>query len=73
MYRGAAIPELDGAYLYSDLCVGEVQAIRLRDGQVRQIDLDLSVQTPSSFGEDSDGELYVLSLAGGVYQLEPGG
>jgi glucose/arabinose dehydrogenase len=73
VYRGAAIPELDGAYLYSDLCVGEVQAIRLRDGQVRQIDLDLSVQTPSSFGQDTDGELYVLSLAGGVYRLEPGG
>ena len=72
VYRGDAIPELAGAYVYADLCVGDLEAVRLRDGQVRQIDLELTVQAPSSFGEDADGELYVLSLAGGVYRVAPG-
>ena len=73
VYRGDAIPELAGAYVYADLCVGDLEAVQLRDGQVRQIDLELTVQAPSSFGEDADGELYVLSLAGGVYRVAPGG
>ena len=69
VYRGEAIPALVGAYVYSDLCLGRLEALRLRSGQVRRIDLGLSVQAVSSFGEDADGELYVLSLAGGVYRL----
>jgi glucose/arabinose dehydrogenase len=69
VYRGEAIPGLVGAYVYSDLCLGRLEALRLRRGQVRRIDLGLSVQAVSSFGEDADGELYVLSLAGGIYRL----
>jgi glucose/arabinose dehydrogenase len=72
VYRGDAIPELAGAYVYTDLCLGALEAVRLRDGQVREIDLELTVQTPTSLGEDADGELYVLSLAGGVYRIAPG-
>ena len=72
VYRGVAIPELVGAYVFSDLCLGRLEALRLRSGQVRHIDLDLSVQAVSSFGEDAAGELYVLSLAGGVYRLVQG-
>jgi hypothetical protein len=36
---------------------------------------DLGVQVPEavSFGEDGDGELYVLSLGGPVYRLVAGG
>jgi hypothetical protein len=30
------------------------------------------VPNPSSFGEDADGELYVMSLSGGVYRIAPG-
>jgi glucose/arabinose dehydrogenase len=72
VYRGTAIPALDGAYLYSDLCLGTLEALRLVDGEVRRDDLGLTVQAVSSFGEGLDGELYVLSLAGGVYRLVPG-
>jgi glucose/arabinose dehydrogenase len=71
VYRGAAIPSLVGAYLYSDLCHGRLQGLRLRDGDVRRIDLGRTVQAVSSFGEDAAGELYVLSLTGRVYRLRP--
>jgi len=71
VYRGDAIPALAGAYVYSDLCLGRLEALRVRDGQVRRIDLGRTVQAVSSFGEDTTGELYVLSLVGGVYRLGP--
>jgi glucose/arabinose dehydrogenase len=72
VYRGSAISALAGAYVYSDECDGELRAIRRSGGRVTQrLDLGVRVDTPSSFGQDADGELYVLSLAGGVYLLAP--
>jgi glucose/arabinose dehydrogenase len=73
VYRGSAIPGLVGAYVFSDFCLGRIEAIRVRNGNaIDQADLGLSVGSVSSFGQDDAGELYVLSLAGGVYRLAPG-
>ena len=33
VYRGAAIPALDGAYLFTDYCDGRIRAVRAADGQ----------------------------------------
>ena len=44
----------------------------MRDGDAAVVtDLGPTVQAVSSFGEDAAGELYVLSLAGGVYRVVP--
>ena len=70
VYRGQAIASLQGAYVFADFCVGRLEAIRRGpDGGVTHEMLGPSMQAISSFGEDSAGELYVLSLAGGVYRL----
>jgi glucose/arabinose dehydrogenase len=72
VYRGRRIRGLQGAYLYGDYCSGWVRAARTQDTRVlEQRDLGLQVPSPSSFGADADGELYVLSLTGGVYRLAP--
>ncbi len=72
VYRGAAIPALVGAYLFADYCVGDIRGFVQRDGEgVAEGSLGVSVTSPSSFGEDTDGELYVLSLAGPVYRIVP--
>jgi glucose/arabinose dehydrogenase len=72
VYRGRRIGGLRGAYLYGDYCSGWVRAARARDGKVlEQRDLGLEVPSLSSFGTDAGGELYALSLAGGVYRLAP--
>lgn len=60
VYRGAAIPELDGAYLFSDYCGGFLRA--LVDGEV----VDYTEQVGDagsvvSFGVDGSGEVYVLT------------
>jgi glucose/arabinose dehydrogenase len=72
VYRGEAIPDLAGAYLFADHCLGRLEAIRLEGGRV----VDHRVLGPvvpqlSSFGEDAQGELYAMSLGGAVYRLAP--
>lgn len=72
VYRGEAIPDLTGAYLYSDFCDGEIRAILVEDGEVvAEADLGLQAGPVASFAQDVDGELYVLALSGAVYRIEP--
>lgn len=72
VYRGERIPPLVGAYLYADFCIGRVRALRLVDGAVvEDADLALDVASPTTFGQDDDGELYVLSLEGPVLRIDP--
>lgn len=74
VYRGSAIPELVGAYVFGDFCLGRIEAFVLEDGRATGLrDLGLGVRNLASFGEDADGELYVLSLDGPVFRLVPGG
>jgi glucose/arabinose dehydrogenase len=73
VYRGEAIPELSGAYLFGDLCIGEIEAMRVENGRVTgHAALGPVVENLSSFGEDADGELYAMSLSGGVYRITAG-
>ncbi|MEA2900127.1 MAG: hypothetical protein QOH36_14 [Actinomycetota bacterium] len=71
VYRGSAVPGLTGAFLYGDYCAGDVLAVRQADGAVtEEADLGLDVSNLSSFGQDSAGELYALSLDGAVYRVD---
>jgi glucose/arabinose dehydrogenase len=74
VYRGTRIPALRGAYLFTDNCDGRIRALRLDgSGEVAaQRDLGITVDGPTTFGEDSEGELYVLSGSGGVERLDAG-
>jgi hypothetical protein len=63
VYRGSAIPELDGHYFYADWCHGWIRSFRFADGDVADANDwsdDLEVGMVSSFGHDGDGELLVL-------------
>jgi glucose/arabinose dehydrogenase len=74
VYRGTLLGHLVGAYLYGDYCDGEVRALVARDGEVLDnAPLGLNVPHLSSFAQDPDGELFVLSLDGPVYRLVPVG
>jgi glucose/arabinose dehydrogenase len=70
VYRGSAIPDLHGVYLFADYCSGRVWGL-VRDASNTWIRLD-PVETGlriSSFGEDATGELYVVDIQGAVYRL----
>ena len=66
------LPSLYKRYVYADLCEGELRSFL--PGPARATDerkLGLRVSTPSSFGEDRQGRIYVISLEGPVYRLVP--
>lgn len=72
VYRGAAIPALDGAYVFADYCAGELRALTADAGTLtaeRFLDVDVAFIT--SFGQDAADELYVASDDGGIYRLDP--
>ncbi len=72
VYRGAAIPALRGAYVYADFGEGDLIAISQADFVAVDVrPLDVNGGMVSSFGEDLDGELYVLDLGGTVRRIEP--
>jgi glucose/arabinose dehydrogenase len=70
--RDRRLPALHGRYVYADLCEGELRSVipHLRRA-AHDRRLGLRVSTPSSFGEDARGRVYVASLDGPVYRLVP--
>jgi glucose/arabinose dehydrogenase len=73
VYRGRQIPELVGAYLYSDYCEGSIRALVVEGTEVvEQGDLGVGASSTVAFAEDADGETYVLDLEGTVARLDPG-
>jgi glucose/arabinose dehydrogenase len=68
-YRGPAIPALEGWYVYSDYCSGQVRALQI-DGRTAAAEVTLgSSSQVSAVREGPDGELYVLSLTGVVLRI----
>jgi hypothetical protein len=70
--RDPHLPSLRGRYVYADLCSGRLRSLvphLRRAGRDRL--LGPTVDTPSTFGEDGRGRLYVASVEGPVYRLVP--
>jgi glucose/arabinose dehydrogenase len=73
VYRGRAIPDLRGTYLFTDYCRGELRGLVPRgEGDVRAVDLGASADQVSAFGQRDDGELFVLSQSSGLYRIVAG-
>ncbi len=80
VYRGKKIPSLRGVYLYSDFVSGTLWGLRYEKGKVTEAapleELNMRtkalglVRQVASFGQDGDGELYVLCYNGKIYELE---
>jgi glucose/arabinose dehydrogenase len=76
VYRGARMPELQGAYLYGDYITGALWALRY-DPQQGQVTENRSIQSSGlpvlTFGQDEDSEAYVTTNLGGgiIYSFAP--
>jgi glucose/arabinose dehydrogenase len=71
VYRGSAVPVMQGRYVYGDFCSGRMWTLsRDRDGRwVSEVLLDTG-HAIAAFGEDSAGEVYWSDLgSGSVYRL----
>ncbi len=74
VYRGSAIPSLQGVYFYSDYCSGWVHSLKYVGGLATDPRDWPTLATGGgvpSFGEDAAGELYVLTASGTVYRVVP--
>ncbi len=71
VYRGP-IEEIHDLYFYSDYCGGWLRSFRLAGGAaVERAEWDVpSAGNVTSFGEDADGDMYVLT-EDAVYRIEP--
>ena len=68
VYRGAANASLRGRYLYADYCSGRIWSVA--PGGM-PTELMVTGQQITSFGQDSSYELYVTTLGGSVFRLDP--
>jgi glucose/arabinose dehydrogenase len=76
VYRGKALPELDGVYFFSDFCTAILRSFRLKDGKAvdswdwkQALDPESQLAKVSTFAEDLDGELYVVTHEGPILKL----
>jgi len=65
-------PSLRGRYVYSDYCSGQLRSLvpHLHHASADRR-LGVEVPSPTSFGEDDQGRIYVCSQTGTVYRLIP--
>jgi glucose/arabinose dehydrogenase len=75
-YRGKALPELAGVYFFSDYCTAILRSFRMQDGRAvdqwdwkAALDPDSQLAKVASFGQDQDGELYLVTHEGPIYKF----
>jgi glucose/arabinose dehydrogenase len=74
VYRGSAVPQIQGQYFYSDFCERWVRSFRYADGLAEEETSWPALSTGGtivSFGEDAAGELYILEAEGRVSRIVP--
>lgn len=76
VYRGKAIPELQGRYVFGDFCNGSLSVLTEKGTQWNPDVLRFDEKTPAifaglvSFGQDQSGELYLLAGDGQLSRLD---
>lgn len=83
IYRGCKMPENHGAYFFSDYCSSNIWSMRyngtaVTDFQDRTSELapggGLSISSITSYGEDANGEIYIVDQNGGeIFMIVPNG
>ncbi len=72
VYRGYDYPDLDGHYFYADYCKGWVKSFRAVGGVVKETNDwtdDFGFIEALGFGTGGDGQLYITTAAGSVYEI----
>jgi glucose/arabinose dehydrogenase len=76
VYRGKAIPELQGNYFYADYCTAIVRSFKWKDGKAYDswdwkpaLDPESQLARIAGFGQDQDGELYLITHEGPIFKF----
>ena len=70
VYRGQAMPELDGWYIYGDFCSGKIWALNTAAESDPALLMDTGLPI-SSFAELPDGEILVITFERALYRIDP--
>jgi glucose/arabinose dehydrogenase len=78
VYRGCAIPDLNGTYFFGDYCTGNIYSFVKTVGGTtavtdRTAELGSLGMNISSFGQDAFGEIYIVDYSGSIYKIVPNG
>ena len=76
VYRGCRMPGWAGTYFYGDYCSAFIRSFRIAGGQATEprdwtSSLQGDIDQVSSFGQDGEGEVYILDHDGEVYKIVP--
>ena len=80
VYRGCAIPDLQGTYFFADYCSDDIWSIEFDGSSVQNFTNRTAELAPgggqsilsiSSFGQTEDGEVYIVELGGQVWKIVP--
>jgi glucose/arabinose dehydrogenase len=79
VYRGCTMPWLQGNYFFADYCSNQIRSFAYSGSGTAPASLNrttelapgggLSIASVTSFGEDADGELYIVDQAGEVFKI----
>lgn len=70
VYRGKQYADLVGRYFFGDFCSGRLWALtETASGSWTMTELLQTGLSISSFGEDQEGELYIVDYNGSIYRL----
>jgi glucose/arabinose dehydrogenase len=70
VYRGAALPDLVGTYIYGDYGSGKIWGLRYDGINSTNSELTATGVHITSFGLDQKGELHICASDGNVYRLQ---
>ena len=81
VYRGKKIKSFNGYYIFGDYCSGNIWTFKVVNNKATELtnwteEINLAngefTTYISSFGEDADGELYIVEYNGGIYKINQG-
>jgi glucose/arabinose dehydrogenase len=70
VYRGTMFPAMNGIYFFSDYCDGDIYSLIWNGSDWLDTELFTSAAGLVAFGEDMNGEVYVVNNNGTIYRLE---
>lgn len=82
IYRGKKIWDLRGTYFFADYCSNQIWSLRYDGAQINELtertsELDPpgspSITSITSFGQDQNGELYIVEQGGEIWRIIPSG
>ena len=76
VYRGTKNASVNGTYFYGDLCAGFVRSLQMQSGKLGTENSWPLLTAPAgqqitSFGEDAQGELYMVTQPNGIFHVVP--